>query len=404
MADLPEMWAHDPTLRERTQDAISRGLQRVGLSPYEANRNADSITGSRALGAENLGIGLLDFTPAGLVFGLQEGGRAVERGRNIGGVEGAIQGGLGLLEIGLNAIPGALTTRAVVNNLRTKITDQMRRSAPNSGSNEPILLSQFDASNYPHSTLPGLPNRVRVGDEIREVGTDQRIVDLAQQYTNEQGLLYRPQPRYAEVDPERARRIAQAYEDMPNAPLDPEVRLAYDAMIDETMAQYDLLKRNGYSFEFMPRGRDPYGNSPRNAIRDIIENKHLYVFPTESGFGGSATGAARMNPLLRKVGEKWNGKDVTANDIFRAVHDVFGHAKHGAGFRAVGEENAWQSHARMYSPRALPAVTAETRGQNSWVNFGPYGQSNRTASQLETQYAEQKVGRLPDWVLTEGLL
>ena len=90
------------------------------------------------------------------------------------------------------------------------------------------------------------------------------------------------------------------------------------------------------------------------------------------------------------------------NDLFRIVHDVFGHAKEGVGFRAAGEENAWRSHARMYSPEALPAMTAETRGQNSWVNYGPQAAANRGASAAGTIYAPQKIGMLPDWVIQSG--
>lgn len=390
----------DPSIRDRIAHGASDFLTRLGMDRREANRQARALAGSRHDGGP---IGLLDFTPAGIAFGIQEGSQAIQRGRNMGGVEGAIEGGFGALEVGLSAIPAAATTALTLRNLRSRVADSMRRAAPPSSPDAPVLLSQFDASNYPHSTLPGLPSRVNVDGQAREVGTDQRLVDIAQRYTDDQGLLYTPQPRYAEIDPEMGRRIAQAYEDMPNAPLDSEVRRAYDAMIDETMAQYEALRRAGYRFDFFPGGRDPYGN-PRNAIRDLVENQRLMVYPTESGFGGTTTGAAEMNPLLRSVGERWSGQDVTANDVFRAVHDTFGHGKHGAGFRARGEENAWQSHARMYSPRALPAVTTETRGQNSWVNFGPYGRHNRTATPETTEYAEQKVGRLPDWVQIEGLL
>ena len=47
-------------------------------------------------------------------------------------------------------------------------------------------------------------------------------------------------------------------------------------------------------------------------------------------------------------------------------------------------------------------MTAETRGQNSWVNYGPYGDTNRKASGADTHYAPQKIGLLPDWVAEEG--
>lgn len=257
---------------------------------------------------------------------------------------------------------------------------------------------------YVGKTLEGMPNVVDVGGKLEQFGTDQRLVDIANEYAANRGLLYNPLERYAPVDVERAKRIANEYEKMANTPQALPTKKAYDALIDETQAQYEALKKAGYKFEFMPKSGDPYGN-PRNAINDLVQNKHLYVFPTEAGFGGTrAKEASKLNPLLQKTDETWNGKPVLANDMFRAVHDVFGHAKHGVGFRAAGEENAFQSHARMFSPEALPAATSETRGQNSWVNFGPYAELNKTASPIQTQYAEQKTGLMPAWTWLEGLL
>ena len=256
---------------------------------------------------------------------------------------------------------------------------------------------------YIGKSLQGLPSTVDVGGKLEQFGTDQRLIDIAKQYAADKGLTYNPQANYAQIDPERANRLANAYEVMVNNPNDPNVKKAYAALVEETMAQYEALRKQGYKFDFMPESGDIYGN-PRNAINDVVLNKHLSIFPTEQGFGGpSAAIASEANPLLMRVGEQWGGKEVTANDLFRAVHDVFGHAKHGVGFRAVGEENAFQAHARMYSPEALPAAASETRGQNSWVNFGPYGQFNRQTSPALTEYAEQKTGLLPSWAWKEGL-
>ena len=255
---------------------------------------------------------------------------------------------------------------------------------------------------YVGRTLEGMPAAVNVGGKMEQFGTDQRLVDIAKNYVAEKGFVYTPQTKYAQVDPDRATRLANAYDVMISNPNDPKVKKAYTALIDETMAQYETLRKKGYKFDFMPESGDIYGN-PRNAINDIVQNQRLSVFPTEQGFGGpSANAASQANPLLMKIGEKWNGKTVTANDVFRAVHDVFGHAKHGVGFRAGGEENAFQAHARMYSPQAMPAVTSETRGQNSWVNFGPMGKFNQSANPLLTEYAEQKTGILPSWAWKEG--
>jgi len=127
-----------------------------------------------------------------------------------------------------------------------------------------------------------------------------------------------------------------------------------------------------------------------------------------SSFGSSdfdATG----NPLLAMTEYQWADQNgvmhpVTANDLFRAVHDAFGHGLEGAGFRARGEENAWQAHARLFTGPALAALTTETRGQNSWLNFGPFGEQNRNASVEETTFADQKTGLLPSWAWTENVV
>jgi len=255
---------------------------------------------------------------------------------------------------------------------------------------------------YQGGILKGMPNIIDMGNgKLEQFGTDKRIVDTANQFMADQGLSYNPQTTYTNVDVNLAKRIADAYQHMKDNPSDPAVKKSYDALINQTMDQYEAARKAGQKFQFMPEGQDLYGN-PRNAINDIVTNQHMYVFPTESGFG-SLTEAQAANPLLQKTGEKWNGKDVTANDIFRAVHDYYGHAKHGVGFRATGEENAFQSHARMFTPEALPALTAETRGQNSWVNYGPHGEFNRIASPSDTIYADQKTGMLPDWTWLERI-
>jgi len=88
--------------------------------------------------------------------------------------------------------------------------------------------------------------------------------------------------------------------------------------------------------------------------------------------GQSATTALK-HPLLAKTGIKLeDGTELVANDVFRVVHDIFGHGQQGFGFGPVGELNAYREHETMYSPEARPAVAAETAMQNAWVNFGPH--------------------------------
>jgi hypothetical protein len=105
---MPGMTAYNPTLRQKTQALLQQFLEQAGMSRYQANRQAYNVTGG---GDQNMGVGLLDFTPAGLVYGAQEGAQAIDRGMTMGGVDGAIEGGMGLLEVGLNALPAAAATR-----------------------------------------------------------------------------------------------------------------------------------------------------------------------------------------------------------------------------------------------------------------------------------------------------
>lgn len=252
--------------------------------------------------------------------------------------------------------------------------------------------------------LEGLPYRVKVDGVSREFGAHEVARAAARDYMLTAEMPYSPPHTYAKVDEARAKRIAEAFEAMEHNPSDPLVKASYDAMIAETLAQWDAIKKTGLKVEFIT-GDDPYGN-PRNAILDVVENNHLWVYPTSEGFGGSASADIDIsgNPLLAEVpGEEISGRKVQANDIFRIVHDYFGHIKEGVGFRADGEENAWRSHAAMYSPLARQAMTTETRGQNSWVNYGPHAEFNRTANGAETQYAPQKIGLLPQWVSEEGM-
>ena len=102
--------------------------------------------------------------------------------------------------------------------------------------------------------------------------------------------------------------------------------------------------------------------------------------------------------MLQRVGKIGDKEDAVANDAFRAVHDIFGHFGSGNPFfRHKGEERAFLEHSRMYSPEARGAMASETRGQNSWLNFGPHGEANRTANTLDTVFADQKTGLMPRW-------
>jgi hypothetical protein len=227
----------------------------------------------------------------------------------------------------------------------------------------------------------------------------------AEMYMAARGLEYSPPRVYSPVDRERARRIAAEYEAMQNNPNDPEVRAAYTALVEETLAQYEMVKATGLQIEFV-QGEDPYAGNPWGAVDDVRDNNHIWVFSTEDGYGreGISDQQRAENPMLAVVeGETWGGQPVLVNDVFRVVHDYFGHIKTGVGFRAGGEENAWRAHSSMFTPLARRALTSETRGQNSWLNFGPHGEANRDALIGDTVFAEQKIGLMPEWTSEEGV-
>lgn len=226
--------------------------------------------------------------------------------------------------------------------------------------------------------------------------------DAAIFYMRTAGLTYRPATSYAKLDEGRATRLANAFEELKHEPNDPLVKAAYQALVDETNAQFEQVLMTGLSIEFIREDQeDPYAASPRMVIEDIHDNNHMWVFPTTGGFG---QGEVIDSPLLQPTKFFVDGRLLLANDVFRIVHDFFGHVKDGHGFRAEGEENAWQSHAAMYTPLARRAMTTETRGQNSWLNFGPHGETNRNAATPDTTFAPQKVGLMPEWASTEGML
>lgn len=243
-------------------------------------------------------------------------------------------------------------------------------------------------------------------------GPIQGLIDVAEQYARDNGIDLKRQAYYALLNETRARRIAAAYEAMPHAPNDPKVKAAYEDLIRQTRAQYDALVAAGYTFTFFDAETNPYPSSnPWYAMQDIRDNKHLAVYATADGFGTEGITDADVgdNPLLADTGLTWpdqsgNQQPVTANDLFRAVHDAFGHGLEGAGFRARGEENAWQAHARLFTGPALGALTSETRGQNSWLNYGPHGETNRSAKTEDTIFAQQKTGLMPEWTWTEGVV
>jgi hypothetical protein len=211
------------------------------------------------------------------------------------------------------------------------------------------------------------------------------------------------------IDTEFAKKIKDAYDALPvDDSKNPEVAAAYNKAVKEIDEQFQYLTKDlGIKVEFIKD--DPYKNS-EEMFEDIINNKRLKVYQ-----GGEP------HPFLGESSKDTNG--FTANEKLRAIHDYFGHFVNRNQFGKVGEEAAWVDHSKMFSPEAQRAISTETRGQNSWVNFsgvndaaiekmkqgndlikeGKITEGNKLIAegQAEFKFAEQKVALLPkeltDW-------
>lgn len=181
---------------------------------------------------------------------------------------------------------------------------------------------------------------------------------------------------------------------------------SYEQLGKENAQQLDRMLNEGMNLSYH-QGNLNYANSPQ-MLEDALINKHLYTF-----------GGGDQHQLLNKI-DPYTG--LNQNQVFRAVHDYYGHGPTGASFGPKGEELAYGTHSQLYSPLAKMAAATETRGQNSFVNYSGInadlqaqmiplkieqerlkrlGQDTSAVDQklaelgAQTQYAEQKAFLLP---------
>lgn len=188
----------------------------------------------------------------------------------------------------------------------------------------------------------------------------------AARFAQEKGLVRPNRFDNIFVNVPHALRIAREYNQAPS--FDPKAVSSYRAMADETKEQFDYLtrpqSRGGLGVDVSVTKEDPYAKAA-HMMKDANEGKFKVLSTAQTG------------------GHPYFTND--ENDMFRAVHDFFGHAATGRGFDPHGEEAAFRSHFAMFSPRARGAMATETRGQNSVLNYGP----------TPGVFPEQKVAILP---------
>jgi len=219
---------------------------------------------------------------------------------------------------------------------------------------------------YMPAPLPGTPE----ANKFRPKGNPDTVKAADNYVRRAFGRDYVPHTEYEELPEAKLKEIADYFEnEAKDEPENPEVLRSYQAMAAETIEQYKAMLDAGIQPEpFFGQG-EPYPSSDA-MMRDVRDNKHLFFLRTDSAFG---QGDENPNsPLLQKSGIKIGDTELLVNDVFRVVHDYFGHTQQGFQFGPRGEFNAWRSHSKMYSDAAQGAVAAETLAQNAWVNFGPH--------------------------------
>lgn len=198
------------------------------------------------------------------------------------------------------------------------------------------------------------------------------VVEGARRYCAQTGLSTRDHWDYSRivVTPEAIEKIGAAYMNLPF--IDNAAPAAWRAMAEETQRQFEFMtapaSRGGLGITVSVEDTDPYDvtNQGTRAFFDDVRNGRMRVLST------AATG-----------GHFFFSDDV--NDMFRAVHDVFGHCGTGRGVDRHGEEAAYRKHALMFTPLARKALATETRGQNHAMlaNGG--------------EFQPQKVAVMPRW-------
>lgn len=184
---------------------------------------------------------------------------------------------------------------------------------------------------------------------------------------------------------EDAVRCADFYEDAQNNPVAPAIQASYEVFKDHLVRQFILMKNNGIE---CVDGKGEFDYSSSEELREDMRQGQIIYLPTYSNQGSSSE-IPEMHPLADHV--KIGGVRYCYNDIFRIVHDFYGHGP-GHSFSPKGEHEAWNAHRSMLPQEAHLALWCETRAQSSWVNFGRHIRESETfIPPYERPFAPQKV-------------
>jgi hypothetical protein len=173
----------------------------------------------------------------------------------------------------------------------------------------------------------------------------------------------------ADVDETFCREVADHFEGLPRMTYDLALAQRYRRLKRETGLQYRAIVEAGITVEPWLGPGQPYHDSSE-LIRGVRETGTIRVFLTRDGHGPD--GAPGFHPMREPAGVSAHGVELTYNDLFRVVHDVFGHVMFGHGFGPSGELKAAYCQMALLPEVARPVVFTEQVAQTCWFFFGPH--------------------------------
>jgi len=229
------------------------------------------------------------------------------------------------------------------------------------GREVPQLLSSEEVGRIIADPIANEPLNIAKKYTQETQGVDFEMPNIPESSLAKQSAIGRAQQLAVDGSPEYKTAVFDAYaKQMPDLleqsgakNYDDLMEKAYRQLAKETDDQFKILP---YNFSYHRAGEGNY-NGAMDMASDVHGNKHLYVYQ-----GGD------KHDFLNRIDP---ASGLNENEKFRAVHDLLGHAIYGNQFGPKGEEMAWAVNSQMYSPLARLAMTAETRGQNSMVNYSP---------------------------------
>ncbi|WP_225732134.1 MULTISPECIES: crotonobetainyl-CoA--carnitine CoA-transferase [unclassified Nocardia] len=191
-------------------------------------------------------------------------------------------------------------------------------------------------------------------------------------------------------DEQFCHRVATYFEHAPRMAWEARLAERYARFKRENLRQYRMIVDSGIAVRPWLGEGQPYGGSAQ-LRQSVRADSVLYVYLTTTAHGPGP--AAGDHPMLEPSGVVVDGVEFRHNDLFRAVHDIFGHVLSRSGFGPRGEFMAAFCHMGMYSAAVHPVVFTEHVAQICWYFYGPRAHERRYPPQKVFEYPPDYLDR-----------